>query len=170
MLKMSKCIFATVKDSSHLPNHFIHPTRGLAETTKQAAEERLRAEFLHHLVDGLGTTSPEKRVLYVLTRGKSCFCVLVSSLPQKQYKASPPHRPDALKPLHVWECFRLVTHSFLGKKKKSQFPPGPKRRDLKVPDILTSPKLFTYWLHPIQVHKSGNPAGDLTVSYPKWLS
>lgn len=126
MLKMSKCIFATVKDSSRLPNHFIHPTRGLAETTKQAAEERLRAEFLHHLVDGLGTTSPEKRVLYVLTRGKSCFCVLVSSLPQKQYKASPPHRPDALKPLHVWECFRLVTHSFLGKKKKVNFLLGQK--------------------------------------------
>lgn len=57
MLKMSKSIFASVKASSCWPNRFII-SPGLWRRLQSSPEDRLWADFLHHLVDSLGTTPP----------------------------------------------------------------------------------------------------------------
>lgn len=126
MLKMSKGVFATVKAPSRLPNRVTNPPRVWRRL--QMAKDRLRAGFLHHLVDSLGTAPTESSLC---RRCGNRLCLPVSSQPRETLFL---HSSPVLDlPNSLWLGGPQVgdSHSFFRKKKKKEFPCGPKRRELK---------------------------------------
>lgn len=98
------------------------------------------------------------------------LCLPVSSQPQSKTVLSPLlPRPGLSKLSLVWECLGLVIPTlFQEKKKKSEFPCGPKSRELEAArGFDTSQIVLNQQLYPIQVPLSGNTVGDISRYSPK---